>query len=834
MDNVFAFIVSFFANFYDNEPVGRALKDVVNLAMSESVKRLTLEIRRLRGIANDETSPIDQALDAKNKADKMKKSLPSFMTNVVCEHGKTRKDIVSFLPFVGFDVDHITEGRVIELMQVLNENQYVVIAEPSCSRTGVHFMIMIDTAQWLNDRWDGKDMKPYEFVWTQAKAYVERTFCVDVDEKCKNPEHIFGICYDELVHYKENPVALHIDTTKYVGSSAKATSTHFGSTQYGHNGFVSAGSYSASIYEVSDMIIRHIEEKGTYFSKGSRNDFVLRFALACNQYGVSQSEVESFCTTNFAESDFKDREIKATIRSAYSKTSEHGTFCAPCASAHQYAKIRKENNSLIISNDIISEHACADAQTAQNSSEKKDEELSFHQTFSDKIDAEDWCGYFKPVLASMEDAEGKDKMILGTLVQNSGIIPNYYGIYGGHTVYPPLYILFYGPSASRKGEIGSCQFITKPLKNEIVGQYQQELTEYQMAHSVWESKGGKAADKAERGEEPREPEYRSPIIPANSSASAAYLALKANGGWGIMFETEAAALTQSLLSDYGDYSSGLLAAFHHEPIKMNRVKDKVRFDIDEPRLAIGLTCTAGQLPKLFPTFEDGLGNRFLYYGLNRKLVWINPFKKIDKPLDEVYEDLGKESLEVYHQMKDLRDRRIQFMLKDDQIEQFNIFFSDLLMEQFAMLGDGISSFIFRLGLCTFRISMILTLLRRYSDWDKSKPFFADNEQAILCSDKDFKIALTIMNTLVNHTATIYAALAKDDEGLVKKELAEMTQPERVLYDALNDEFTSEDVKNVANANHINPDTARRYLGKYVNQYHVAERIKNGLYHKSKI
>ena len=504
--------------------------------------------------------------------------------------------------------------------------------------------------------------------------------------------------------------------------------------------------------------------------------------------------------------------------------------CANCADAQPCASKVKEGNSLILNNGYSDEQPCANAQTAQKS-DGDELNLSFHQTFSDKIPEEDWCKYFTPVLASMEDAEGKDKMILGTLVENSGFLPNYYGIYSQHTVYPPLYILFYGPSASRKGEIASCQYITKPLKDEIVGQYHQELDEYKMAHSVWESKGGKAADKATRGEEPKEPEYRSPIIPANSSASAAYLALKANGGWGVMFETEAAVLTQSLLSDYGDYSSGLLAAFHHEPIKMNRVKDKIRFEIDEPCLAIGLTCTPGQLPKLFPTFEDGLGNRFLYYGLNRKLAWINPFKKIEKPLNEVYEDLGKESLELYHLMKQLGNRRIQFLLKEEQIEQFNTFFSDLLMEQFAMLGDGITSFIFRLGLSTFRIAMVLTLLRRYSDREEGKPLFADNEQAILCGDKDFNIALTIMNTLVNHTATIYSALAKDDERFTKKELAELSQPERTLYDALGEEFDTKSINETAGRLHMNPDTVRRYVGNYVNKYHIAERVKNGQYRK---
>lgn len=822
MNNVLAFIVSFFASFFDNQPIGRALKDVVSLAISESVKRLTLEIRRLRGIANNSNTPIEQVIAAKNQADKLKKNLPSFLTDVYCKHGKKRSDIISFLPFVGFDVDHITEEETEALMELLKADPHVCIAEPSCSRMGVHFMIMTDAADWLNEKWDGKNIKPYEFVWTQAKEYVEGAFNVEIDAKCMNPEHIFGICYDELIHYKENPVALHIDTSKYVEPVAKVA------TSYSSNAV--SGTYQASVYEVSDKIINRIEQSGISFTEGSRNDFVLRFALAANKFGVSQSETESFCITNFAQSDFKDSEILATIRSAYSKVAEHGTLCAPCADAQAYANKVIGGNILITNDSYGDEQSCANAQTAQKS-EGEGLNLSFQQTFTDKIPEDYWCDYFKPVLDSMDDTEGKDKMVLGTLVQNSGILPNYYGIYLQKIVYPPLYIIIYGPSASRKGEIGCCSAISKPLKNEILGQYHQEMDEYREAHAVWESKGAKAADKAERGEEPKEPEYRSPIIPANSSASAAYQALNANEGWGIMFETEASTLTHSLLSDYGDYSDGLLKAFHHENIPMSRMKDKLHIDIENPRLAVGLTCTPGQLPKLFPTFEDGLGNRFLYYGLNRKLVWINPFKKIDKPLDEVYEDLGNQSLELYHLMKDLGNRRIQFLLKDEQIEQFNCFFSDLLMEQFAMLGDGITAFVFRLGISTFRIAMTLSLLRRYSDREEGKPLFADNEQAIICGDKDFFIAMTIMNTLVNHTATIYSALAKDDEGLGNKHLAELSAPERTLYDALGEEFDTKCINETANRLHMNQDTVRRYVGNYVNKHHIAVRVKNGLYRK---
>ncbi|MDY6027290.1 MAG: hypothetical protein SPJ25_03195, partial [Prevotella sp.] len=93
---------------------------------------------------------------------------------------------------------------------------------------------------------------------------------------------------------------------------------------------------------------------------------------------------------------------------------------------------------MIINDSNFHNHNCAAAHGAHGAhgAENAHEEIAFRQTFSDKIDKQDWCAFLHPVLDSMEDAEGKDKMILGTLVNLSGLLPNIYGIYSGHTVYP--------------------------------------------------------------------------------------------------------------------------------------------------------------------------------------------------------------------------------------------------------------------------------------------------------------------------------------------------------------------------------------------------------------
>ena len=164
MDNILNIPISLFSSFYDNEPVGRQLKEVVDLATSDNIRKQTEEIRRLRALANSPSTEIGEAMKDKEDAIKMKKKLSSFLTNVYCEYGKKREHVKHFLPMLGFDVDHISEAEVVHLMEQLKADEHVIFAEPSCSRQGVHFVIRTEADTWLNARWDGKETGPYNFV----------------------------------------------------------------------------------------------------------------------------------------------------------------------------------------------------------------------------------------------------------------------------------------------------------------------------------------------------------------------------------------------------------------------------------------------------------------------------------------------------------------------------------------------------------------------------------------------------------------------------------------------------------------------------------------------
>lgn len=457
-------------------------------------------------------------------------------------------------------------------------------------------------------------------------------------------------------------------------------------------------------------------------------------------------------------------------------------------------------------------------------------------TFSDKVSLSAWPPLLRPIVEQMDSPEGADKILLGSLAVISSLVPKYYGMYDGRQVFPSLYLIVYGSAASGKGELNACRRIYEPVKQEMLRAYNAQRDEYQRLHAQWDTMGQDKATRASRGAEPQPPLYHSPVIPANSSSSAFFSELQNNGGWGLMFETEIDGLSQMLGTDYGDYSTQLRSAFHHEPVTMNRKTDNLHIDIPQPRLAVCLTGTPGQLSRLFPSMENGLGSRFCFYRLQGQKGWHDVFRPQAQRLEEITSQLGNDVYDICNQLRQLPDPGVQFLLTDGQKKRFNEFFRSLYTEQTGMMGVDFASFIFRMGINVYRIAMLLSLLRRYSGCMLPGVMFPQGEQALVCKDVDFETSLTIIDCLVSHTADMVATLVPQDKKAAAR-MAKAQQPlttkERLLLKSLPDVFFADDIAAVAEGLQMCQRTAYRMLQSFINERHIVERVCHGKYMKVK-
>ncbi|WP_196801074.1 DUF3987 domain-containing protein [Prevotella sp. AGR2160] len=532
-------------------------------------------------------------------------------------------------------------------------------------------------------------------------------------------------------------------------------------------------------------------------------------------------------------------DLKAFAKEHLQSQSDHGV-CASCAIVPSAKSMGKEVKTPILRTFDGEMPLGTMAQLAQTADKAHN---GF--TFSDKLKVEDLDHILRTIYDLHHDNVAKcDAMILGALNVCSGLMgganfvgderSGVYGLYDGRRVYAPLFNIIYSGAGNEKGNLVFDKQLAAPVKDEMRRKYAAEKEAYDTAMAAWEAKG-----KKERGEAPEKPLYRDPFVPGNSTSSAVYRALKANGGWGLMYETEADTVSSMLDSDYGNYSDLMRKAHHHEPLSMTRVTDDIHIDIDEPRLSILLTCTPGQLPALFPSFENGLGSRFLFYYMpDDHVAFHNVFAVKDRSLDDVYKELGDYFAPLYHALQQRAGHPVQFLMSDSQQQMFLDTYQEVLEEQFGMLGKGIRAFVFRLALENFRYAMILTLLRRLTEWQESfnpsdpSDLFPEEENAIVCDDRDFRMAMTIVGCLINHTARVYTVMAKEDDNPFALKGLKPSAEDLKLYNALPEgEFRTGDLVKISKKLSFSERTAKRILSNLTFKYEVLNRLHRGLYYK---
>lgn len=511
-----------------------------------------------------------------------------------------------------------------------------------------------------------------------------------------------------------------------------------------------------------------------------------------------------------------------------------GTVRATCANVPNAKYIEKYKNSGILDKELAHGTMAPVAQT-----------ITTGYTFSDKVNEKDLPFCLRNVYKIHPDTVSRDKMLLGVLNVTSGLMggangstevqSGIYGIYDGRRVFAPLFTNIYGSAATKKGDLIFCKQLALPEKREMRREFEASMTKFEEEKAAYEAQG-KGKNKGERGPAPKEPVFRDPFMPGNSSSSAVYRALDANGGWGIMFETEADTVSNMLDSDYGHYSDLMRKAYHHETVSMNRVSDKIHIDIENPRLSVLITCTPGQIPGLFPSFENGLGSRFQFYNLPDDTVEFHDvFARSDSPLEDTYKQMGEDLLPLYHALLERKGNPIQFVMSKAQQQEFLSTYEETLCEQFQMLGAGFNAFVFRMALANFRYAMVLTALRRLSDWNKKDDIFTADERALVCDDRDFHTAMSIMGCLINHTARVYAVLAKENENPFANSGVNLNADELSVYQSLPDgEFRTAEFLACAETKNISKRTAQRMLSQMSNVYRIITPLRRGVYCKAKV
>jgi len=394
-----------------------------------------------------------------------------------------------------------------------------------------------------------------------------------------------------------------------------------------------------------------------------------------------------------------------------------------------------------------------------------------------------------------QDATEKDVFLIGSIAVLSACLPNIEGIYFDEPVSPHLYAFITAPAGSGKGKLKWAKAFGQEIHKHIV---QQSVAEYEEFEKEMEEYNNLNKNQRHGAEKPKQPKRKMFFIPANSSSSAFIQALADNDFKGLIFETEADTLANTLKQEWGNFSDILRKAFHHESTNMFRRKDNEHIEIEDPHLAIALSGTPKQVHNMMPDVENGLFSRFLYYAFEDFSDFKNPFIS-HRSVNYVsfFEEKGNHIFDL-NQLLAQQQKPISFKFTEEQGEDFTNQFKELFTRNKMLVGNDFNANSRRLGLVTFRIAMVLSALRIMESGDITNP--------IICSQTDYQTALDIVLTLEKHALAVFQNLPNNNlKGIRLK-----------FFDKLPKQFNRQGYLETAIQLGIKEKTAEKYVTQFRN------------------
>ncbi len=364
-----------------------------------------------------------------------------------------------------------------------------------------------------------------------------------------------------------------------------------------------------------------------------------------------------------------------------------------------------------------------------------------------------------------------------------------------------LYTLIVADPGAGKGIAGKAKRLATALNKKLIEDSQRERIE-------WEQ----LPDETRIHQD--EPKKRALYIPANSSSRAIYDTILANGGNGLLFETEIDTLLGATSQEWGNFSDITRKAFHHEAISINRKNEQ--FFIEKPRLSICISGTFDQFKAMFESAENGHFSRYALYTFDVPKKWHShrPTKR-SRALDDRIDSVSEQLLEMWKYLN-RRSKPLYIDLSDEQWQAID----DTFAEQMQYIKDmDLSPHLHasnnRAAVLSLRLTIIFIVLRTYS----TNPQQLEDADCLTPTNRDITAALFLAYNFITHAIRLYQILPKATDTDSKG------QRYKQFVAALPNEFKTAEALGIAENLDIPPRTAERWLGDFT-------RIGHGHYRKA--
>lgn len=456
----------------------------------------------------------------------------------------------------------------------------------------------------------------------------------------------------------------------------------------------------------------------------------------------------------------------------------------------------------------------------------------------------EWPRMLRQIMAFGQSREQRDVLLLGGLTTlGASLAQTLRFLYGGKWFFSSLQTFVVAPPASGKGVLAWTRMLVQPIHDEIRATVAEEMKRYKKEMTSFNSLGREKA----KAEEPEMPLNRMFIFSGNNTGTGILQNIIDSGGVGIICETEADMVSNSIASDYGHWSEVIRCSFDHDPLSYNRRTDREYRELRHSHLSVLISGTPGQVKPLIPSSENGLFSRQMFYYMPRVLHWINQFslQRTDTSLE--FQKLGKDWIAHLREIQKLGV--ISLRLTDAQIVSFNEVFQTLFERSRKGTGNEMNSSVVRMAINIGRILSIVALLRITGECEEAGDFAASLRKSPrltpdpqTCSDNikdgiitrwdlsiqedDFQAVLSLAEPMYLHAVHILSFLPANE---VKNR--GMADQER-LFITLDTGFTYQSLLEEAEKLKIPKNTACSCLQRWQKQRIVRKGEKRGDYKKT--
>ena len=705
--------------------------------------------------------------DAEAASDK-KKQLLAFTPSGIFKEQRLMKHLERYTGFLHLDFDKLTSEQMQNAFEVITKIPYTFICFVSPSGNGLKVFMEVDSS-----------MEHHATAYLQVQKYYEEETGLKSDPACKDITRLCFMSYDPNLYKNLNYQKFHVAVpqNETVNAQEEQPRTIDNNKQLMH-----AEAEDLNTSFIFQQQIQFTNTKSIY-QNGNRNNYMYLLGSNCNRAGLSESDTIQHCIQYF---DLPETEIQKSVKSAY--LHHAGEFA-------KFANIAK-------------------LQTLQNDEDTDIDYLKNTPTIPDDVFAN-----LPDILNSgctvFTDKRKRDVFFTGAIAILSGCLPNVTGIYDNERIYPHLYTFVIAPAASGKGVLKNAKRLADKYHQQIVEESKELQRKYKIELSDYNNQKYQKKNEEQPPEKPEEPSFKVIFIPANCSQARIIEHLEHNEGQGIICETEADTMSSTKKQDWGDYSTIMRQAFHHEKISLSRKTNNEFIEITEPRLAITLTGTPAQAPKLIASAEDGLFSRFLFYAYKNEIEWIDPSpKKNTVVFNDHFDALATELLKG---IGFLSYSETKIYLSVEQWKELNTTFRAILSDVTIYTSEDAASVVYRLGLITFRLCMIFTALRKVEN--------AEHTMDMFCLQQDFDSVMLIVKTYLQHNILMFNNLPKQNDKM--QFLA--NDQKRIFFDSLPNEFTRKEAVEKSASYRLSARTVDDILRAATGK--TLTKIKSGLYQK---